>query len=256
MALTADEVQPLETRWRQPCRRSEVGPIASPPTRSPSSKRRWRTPVPTSTACSMSPSALPARPARAGARRDRRAVDQRPRFPADLGLPVDRLGADDASWIYWGVGMHLGVPWAQNAKGHLLGDVRIKEGSAATARGSEIGGVRSGSIPTARILSGCSVSTRACQGREPDRDFRLLCPQLLAASDPELAGALYEGLPHDFRGAGCGRQALHHVPAFSRQGGVCSLPIRSSSCVAAPRVYTPAHRHAEGGDEGLLGAGR
>ena len=29
-------------------------------------------------------------------------------FQRISGLPVDRLGVDDASWIYWGVGMHLG----------------------------------------------------------------------------------------------------------------------------------------------------
>ena len=87
-------------------------------------------------------------------------------FQRISGLPVDRLGADDASWIYWGVGMHLGVPWAQNAKGHLLGDVK-DQGKALddpTARGNEIGGSALGSIPTARILSGCCVSIRACRG--------------------------------------------------------------------------------------------
>ena len=57
-------------------------------------------------------------------------------------LDVDRLGAEDASWIYWGIGRHLGEPWPQNAKGHLLGDV-TDQGKAPddpTARGNEIGG--------------------------------------------------------------------------------------------------------------------
>ena len=39
------------------------------------------------------------------------------------GVPVDRYGKARSSSIYWGVGMHLGNPWPQNAKGHLLGDV-------------------------------------------------------------------------------------------------------------------------------------
>ena len=25
-------------------------------------------------------------------------------------LPVDRVGFDDASWMYWGIGLHIGVP--------------------------------------------------------------------------------------------------------------------------------------------------
>src|SRR5205823_74889 len=31
------------------------------------------------------------------------------------GIPVDRYGKERASSIYWGVGMHLGRPWPQNA---------------------------------------------------------------------------------------------------------------------------------------------
>lgn len=42
-------------------------------------------------------------------------------FARIAALDVARLGAEDASWCYWGIGMHLGEPWPQNAKGHLLG---------------------------------------------------------------------------------------------------------------------------------------
>ena len=59
------------------------------------------------------------------------------------GVPVDRYDKARASSIYWGVGMHLGQPWPQNAKGHLLGDV-TDQGKAATdptSRGNEIGGI-------------------------------------------------------------------------------------------------------------------
>jgi hypothetical protein len=142
-------------------------------------------------------------------------------FQRISGLPVDRLGADDASWIYWGVGMHLGVPWAQNAKGHLLGDVK-DQGKALddpTARGNEIGGSALGSIPTARILSGCCVSIRACRGREPD---------LERPAVPQPAGGIGSRTRRrPLRGAALrlpGEQAAdgkpyYRVPAFSRQGG-------------------------------------
>src|SRR5687768_738411 len=39
------------------------------------------------------------------------------------GLPRDQYDKDDASLLYWGIGMHLGRPWPQNKKGHVLGDV-------------------------------------------------------------------------------------------------------------------------------------
>ena len=59
------------------------------------------------------------------------------------GLPVERYDKRRASTIYWGVGMHLGRPWPQNAKGHVLGDV-TDQGRAVHdphGRGNEIGAV-------------------------------------------------------------------------------------------------------------------
>jgi hypothetical protein len=37
------------------------------------------------------------------------------------GLPVPRWGEDASSIVYWGLGLHLGVPGAQNPAGDLLG---------------------------------------------------------------------------------------------------------------------------------------
>ena len=45
--------------------------------------------------------------------------------------------------LYWGIGTHLGLPWAQNKHGHVLGDV-TDQGKPVydhTARGNELGGV-------------------------------------------------------------------------------------------------------------------
>lgn len=39
------------------------------------------------------------------------------------GLPMARYTDEEASIIYWGLGVHLGIPVAQNAKGDLLGHV-------------------------------------------------------------------------------------------------------------------------------------
>ena len=59
------------------------------------------------------------------------------------GLPVDRYGKDRTSAMYWGIGTHVGEPWPQNAKGHLLGDVtdQGKRPDDPTSRGNELGGV-------------------------------------------------------------------------------------------------------------------
>lgn len=53
------------------------------------------------------------------------------------GFPVDRFSKDEASAIFWGLGLHFGSPWEQNQRGHLLGDV-IDEGRSfddTSARG-------------------------------------------------------------------------------------------------------------------------
>lgn len=42
-------------------------------------------------------------------------------------LPIERYTKDEASAIFWGLGMYLGKPWEQNLRGHVLGDV-IDEG--------------------------------------------------------------------------------------------------------------------------------
>ncbi len=40
------------------------------------------------------------------------------------GVPVDRFSSEDAERFFWGLGLHLGAPGAQNQEGHLLGHVR------------------------------------------------------------------------------------------------------------------------------------
>jgi hypothetical protein len=42
-------------------------------------------------------------------------------------FPIERYSKDDASIIFWGLGMYIGKPWEQNMRGHVLGDV-IDEG--------------------------------------------------------------------------------------------------------------------------------
>ena len=45
-------------------------------------------------------------------------------FEVIQGMPVDRIGVELASTIFFGIGAHLGRARSQNADGHLLGHVR------------------------------------------------------------------------------------------------------------------------------------
>ncbi|MBT2737375.1 TauD/TfdA family dioxygenase [Bacillus sp. ISL-7] len=40
------------------------------------------------------------------------------------GLPIERYTDEEASIIYWGLGLHMGIPVSQNANGDLLGHVK------------------------------------------------------------------------------------------------------------------------------------
>lgn len=40
------------------------------------------------------------------------------------GLPVDEWSIDKTARVYWGLGVHMGLPISQNAKGHALGHVK------------------------------------------------------------------------------------------------------------------------------------
>lgn len=57
------------------------------------------------------------------------------------GLPRERWSNDEMCLAYWGIGAHLGRPWPQNHKGHVLGDVtdQGKTPGDPTARGNELG---------------------------------------------------------------------------------------------------------------------
>ena len=71
------------------------------------------------------------------------------------GVDRDAYSQAEMETIYWGIGAHLGLPWAQNAKGHVLGDVTDQHKAVGdpTLRGNEIGGWPCPSTATAPTSS-------------------------------------------------------------------------------------------------------
>jgi hypothetical protein len=137
-------------------------------------------------------------------------------------LPVERVGFDDASWMYWGIGLHLGVPWPQNVKGHLLGDVKDqgKRPDDPTARGNELGGVAQAFHSDGSDLVGLMCLDPGVSGGESLVSNAVGAYNRLVASAPELAAVLFDGLPYDFRGEQRdGGSPFYHVPVFSEHGG-------------------------------------
>jgi hypothetical protein len=137
------------------------------------------------------------------------------------GLPVRNYSKDRASAIYWGVGMHLGRPWPQNAKGHLLGDVTDQGRSVSdlTARGNELGGVPLPFHSDGSDLVGLFCLDAGAGGGDSLVANAVAIHNDLVRSDPEGAARLYEPFPYDLRGEQApGARTWYTMPVFSRRG--------------------------------------
>ena len=132
---------------------------------------------------------------------ERELIDGRG-FVVIRGLPRDRYDNDDMCLLYWGIGAHLGKPWAQNKHGHVLGDVtdQQKHISDPTARGNEYG-----SIALPYHSDGSDLVGLMCLQVPASGGASTVCNALAIHNDmvrdaPELAAALYKPQPYDFRG--------------------------------------------------------
>jgi hypothetical protein len=137
------------------------------------------------------------------------------------GVPVDRYTKDRASAIYWGVGTHLGRPWPQNAKGHLLGDVtdQGKRVDDPTSRGNEIGGVPFPFHSDGSDLVGLFCLNAGARGGASLVANIVRIHNELVRTEPALASELYEPFPYDLRGEQPpGAKQWYLMPIFNRRG--------------------------------------
>jgi hypothetical protein len=137
------------------------------------------------------------------------------------GVPVERYTKARASAIYWGVGTHLGRPWPQNARGHLLGDV-TDQGKAIddpTARGNEIGGFAFPFHSDGSDLVGLFCLDAGAGGGESLVANAVAIHNELVRTAPELAAELYAPFVYDLRGEQApGMKSWYTMPIFSRCG--------------------------------------
>lgn len=153
-------------------------------------------------------------------------LDNRGGFVQLRGLPVHRYSEAQSALIYWGVGLHLGIPMPQNGSGDLLTHVRSepgeegqKIGNNAAQRGynsrkqlqyhtdsSDVVGLlclhpaKSGGVST--IASAAAVHNRMLIER------------------PKLLDALYQAYPMDNYGEeGPGEPPYHYSTIFTHHKG-------------------------------------
>ena len=168
------------------------------------------------------------------------------------GVPRGAYDNDAMCLIYWGIGAHLGKPWAQNKHGHMLGDVtdQGKRTDDPTVRGNELGGIKLGYHCDGSDLVGLMCLRNGVSGGLSAVANSVAMHNELVRTRPDLAAALYEPLPYDFRGEQApGKKPFYLVPAFTEWGGrlfvrlITPYVLASQRHAQAPRL-TPLQREA------------
>jgi hypothetical protein len=117
------------------------------------------------------------------------------------GIDRQAYSQSEMEILYWGIGSHLGLPWAQNKHGHVLGDVtdQNKATDDPTARGNELGGVALPYHCDGSDLVGLMCLDNGRHGGLSAVSNSVRIHNRLVVDRPDLAAALYEPFPYDFR---------------------------------------------------------
>lgn len=167
------------------------------------------------------------------------------------GLPRDQLNNDEMCMAYWGIGLHLGRPWPQNHKGHLLGDVtdQGKAENDPNARGYELGGF---ALPF--HTDGSDLVGLMCLAQGTSGGASVICNSValyneLVRQAPDLAAELFKPQPYDFRGEQAdGGKPYYEMPVFTLWGGrlfvryIRPYILASQRHESAPRITEKAEQ--------------
>ncbi len=137
-------------------------------------------------------------------------------------LDADRYDDENLTLLYWGIGLHLGEPWAQNKYGHVLGDVTDQGKSVTdpTVRGNELGAIALDYHTDGSDLVGLLCLRTARSGGLSCVANAVAIHNEMVRTCPDLAAALYEDLPYDARGEQAeGTRGFYSIPGFTAHGG-------------------------------------
>lgn len=134
------------------------------------------------------------------------------------GIDRDSYSQTEMEILYWGIGTHLGLPWAQNSHGHVLGDVTDQDKGIddPTARGNELGGIALPFHCDGSDLVGLMCLENGRRGGLSAVASSVHIHNRLVTERPELAAALYAELPFDYRGEEpAGAKPYYLAPVFT-----------------------------------------
>jgi len=149
------------------------------------------------------------------------------------GIPVQRYSDDELRLLYWGFGVHAGVPISQNSKGQLLAEVTDKGNryKDINARGFVTNAELSPHVDTSDMTTLlCKRSARS--GGESRVVSSTAVYNVILAEAPQHLDALYRGFLHDLRGEGpsgdINELTYNRIPVYSYHAGrlSCSFNAR------------------------------
>jgi len=169
------------------------------------------------------------------------------------GIPVERYDRDSIRVLYWGFGVHAGIPISQNSKGQLIAEV--------TDRGNDYGDPNARGFATSAELAphvDTSDATAllclraALSGGESRVVSSTAVYNAILAEHPEHLEILYRGFHNDLRGEGpsgdIDELTENRVPVYSYWGGrvSCSFNYRmiENAAMKSGRPLTAEERAA------------
>jgi hypothetical protein len=139
------------------------------------------------------------------------------------GIPRHRYTDEECELLYWGLGVHLGTPVSQNARGHLLGHVRDEGRVHAdpNARGYQTRqrmDFHTDLLPVDIVGLFCARTAKS--GGESKVVSALALHNVLRDERPDLLEALYGLFNVDWRGEEPpGETPFFRIPMFSERNG-------------------------------------
>lgn len=134
------------------------------------------------------------------------------------GIDRNRYDQSEMEMLYWGIGMHLGMPWPQNQYGHVLGDVtdQGKRPDDPTVRGNEIGGAALPFHCDGSDLVGLMCLQNGIEGGLSSVANSVSIHNRMVEESPALAAELYKPQPYDYRGEQAeGAKPYYELPVFT-----------------------------------------
>lgn len=154
------------------------------------------------------------------------------------GIPRERYSDEECELIYWGLGIHLGNPVSQNARGHRLGHVRdegreLSDPNARAYQTSQRMDFHTDLLPIDVLGLFCMRTAKS--GGASKLVSALTIHNVLRTERPDLLETLYGTFHLDWRGEEpAGEQPWFSIPMFSVCDGhvtarIVSLPYYESA---------------------------